>query len=79
MASGEKLLSRNSIAHSEKKARSSAPVNQTGIRASNRSSFPLLASTRLPPKALAASGKPEGAQLLKTYRGCEFHRLKAQR
>ena len=24
-------------------------------------------------------GNPEGAQLLKSYRGCEFHRLKAQR
>ncbi|MEG4576591.1 hypothetical protein QUA56_28525 [Microcoleus sp. N3A4] len=69
---GEKLSSKSSIAHSEKKDRSSAPVNPTGARASNSSSFPGIASTGLLPKALAASRKPEDGQLLKTSLGKSF-------
>jgi hypothetical protein len=45
-----------------KKDRSSAPVNPDLARKSNSSSFPGLASTGLPPKALAASDKPGKAQ-----------------
>jgi hypothetical protein len=75
-ALGEKLGSRSSITpHTAKKEQKkiARPRQSTRIcLASNSSSFPGLASTGLPPKALAASDKPSGAQLLKTNRGKSF-------
>jgi hypothetical protein len=74
---GEKLRSRSSIApHTAKKEQKKIdrPRQSTRIwlESSNSSSFPGLASTGLQPKALAASDKPSGAQLLKTNRGKSF-------